>query len=99
MGHLIDFDHSKVTQQFEPQVIGNHERIKESLRQPLHEDFEESVIFQAEKMIGNPTKAINYLTGLLVDIVPTRPLSFSDLWWYEEVHACPPFEKSTHVSF
>ncbi len=31
VGHLIDFDHSKVTQQFKPQVIGNHQRIEEYL--------------------------------------------------------------------
>ena len=43
-------------------------------------------------MIGNPIKAINYLTGLLVDIAPTRPLSFSDLGWCEEVRACSPLK-------
>lgn len=99
MGHLIDFDHSKVTQRLEPQVIGHHQRIEESFRRLLHEDFEESVISRAEEMMGNPTKAINYLTGLLVDVVPTRPLSFSDLGWCEEVCARPPFEKPTDVCF
>ena len=79
VGYLIDFDHSKITQQFELQIISNYQRIKKSLYQPLHKDFEELVIFWIEKTIGNHTKAINYLTSSLVDVVPTRLLSFSNL--------------------
>ena len=99
MGYLIDFDHSKVTQRFEPQVIGNHERIEESFRQPLLAKFEESVIFRAEEMMGNPEDAHGYLISLLKGKVCTRPLSFNDLGWCEEVRACPPFGKPIHVSF
>ena len=99
MGHLIDFDHSKVTQRFEPQVIGNYQRIEESLCQWLLGKFEESVISRAEEMMGDPEDAHEYLISLLKGKVCTRPLSFDDLGWCEEVRACPPFEKPIHVSF
>ena len=99
MGHLIDFDHSKVTQRFEPQVIGNHQRIEESLRQALLKYFEESVISRAEEMMGDPDHAHEYLSRLKIGKVCTRPLSFDDLGWCKEVRACPPFEKPTDVCF
>jgi len=99
VGHLIDFDHSKVTQQFEPQVIDNHERIEESFHQLLLAKFEESVISRAEEMMGDSDDALNYLISLRKGNVCTRSLSFNDLEWCEEMHACPPFEKPTDVSF
>ena len=48
----------------------------------------------------NSTKALKYLIShLLVDVMPTTPLSFSDLGWCEEMCVNSPFEKSTHVFF
>ena len=87
-GHLIDFDCSKVTQRFQPQVNGDHQRIEESFRQLLPEEFEESVISRAEEIMGSSGSAKHYLTGLLVNNVHTRPLSFNDLGWCEEVCVC-----------
>ena len=49
--------------------------------------------------MANPTKTINSLTGLLVDIIPKRPLLFSDLEWCKEICVCSSFEKSTDICF
>ena len=87
-GYLIDFDCSKVTQLFEPQVNGDYQRIEESFCQSLLEEFEESVIFQAEEIMGSSISAQEYLTSLLVNNVHIRPLSFNDLEWCEEIYVC-----------
>ena len=50
-------------------------------------------------MMGDPEDAHEYLISLLKGKVCTRPLSFDDLGWCEEVRACPPFEKPIRVSF
>ena len=49
--------------------------------------------------MDNSDDAQEYLISLLKGKVCTRPLSFDDLGWCEEVRACPPFEKPIHVSF
>ena len=49
--------------------------------------------------MGNSTKALKYLIShLLVDVMPTTPLSFSNLGWCEEMCVHSPFEKSMYSS-
>jgi len=50
-------------------------------------------------MMDDPDNALNYLISLWKGNVYTKSLSFNDLGWCKEVHACPPIEKPTDVSF
>ena len=98
VGHLIDFDYSKVTQQFKPQINSNYQRIRKSLYQVLLKYFEKLAILQVEEMMGNYNHTHEYLSHLKIDKVCTRLLLFNDLGWHKELYICPLSKEATGFS-
>ncbi|KAJ3560147.1 hypothetical protein NP233_g11023 [Leucocoprinus birnbaumii] len=95
-GHLIDFDHSKITDKLEPLKQQDGFEMPEDRRQYHYAKFEKQIVHFVEDVLGAPRLANFYLFDLkdyysaLQGSQPTL-LSFDALGWSEKPYDVPLF--------
>lgn len=92
-GHLIDFDHSKISAQFKTLKRENPKQIRDKSRAPLLDYFEESAIRAAEEIYDLLAEAylIQVRDKYNPSTTPELLLSLEDLGWPKEPYDIPSF--------